>query len=194
MLGSDPEARTLKLKAMETKDMVPFATELARRFPELPGSGLLLRAGQALQRFNWISDHCGRRLQASDVQELMATLVEHVACMEHLDVELLPKHHLWTHMVRRSLVQGNFTYYANWVDEDINGVVAIICRSCHAQTFERRVLQKFKELQRMRQLPRKIAGGARGTLRAVLAETCGRCSRKLKMKLKIKCNIENKNK
>jgi hypothetical protein len=151
MLGSDPEARTLKLKAMETKDMVPFATELARRFPELPGSGLLLRAGQALQRFNWISDHCGRRLQASDVQELMATLVEHVACMEHLDVELLPKHHLWTHMVRRSLVQGNFTYYATWVDEDINGVVAIICRSCHAQTFERRVLQKFKELQRMRQ-------------------------------------------
>ena len=161
MLGGDPGSRTLKMKAMETKDMVPFATELARRFPALPGAGLMLRAGRALDRFIWLSDNGPKRLKASDVQSTMECLVEHVTCMENLAVELLPKHHLWAHMVRRSLFQGNFTYYATWTDEHLNGVVAQICRCCHSQTFERRVLQKFKDLQDLTTLVRSLIASGR---------------------------------
>ena len=58
-----------------------------------------------------------------------------------------PKLHMLMHLVDRVPHQGNPAYYATWVDEGLNKLLASLGRQAHRSVWEARILTYFEHAQ-----------------------------------------------
>lgn len=147
----------LKAKAAETKSLLGFATKLLQdnigrvSDPDLELQGkLLLASCVEAEQFDSILRYNSRVMS----EELQAHLLKTVSRFTTLYVRaggvLLPKHHLLIHLVLDTNRNGNGTYYATYKDEEFNGLVAKIAKSCHKSTWHVSIFMKVHILGEIR--------------------------------------------
>jgi len=155
MLGSEEEP-LLKTKGMETWGLVLFCVHLLGVYrPRFGGDGpALLRAGEALVRHMEILDEHSNQLPHRAIQELHDTMLQHLTAIRDLDIQL-PKHHMWTHMVKRAYYNGNPRMCANFYNEHLNKPLKAACRNASQATFESTVLFKMQGALRSIRAKRK---------------------------------------
>ncbi len=103
----------------------------------------LMAAGNALERFNKLLLEHGRKVPDDVCDELNQLCVLHCNLLESAHVHILPKHHFFRHMAQLIRRKGNPRYYNCYVDESMNGTIALVCNTTHRARFERVVFRKF---------------------------------------------------
>eukprot|EP00959_Pyramimonas_sp_CCMP1952_P299712 6268890-Pyramimonas_sp.AAC.1 len=86
----------------------------------------------------------GPRLTDEETHEFMATFKEHVSALRDAAVKFKPKHHLWCHLTLLAGRNGNPKYHSCFLDESLNGVVAVVAKSSHALNWERHVFSRLR--------------------------------------------------
>ena len=84
----------------------------------------------------------------------MAAITKHVVLWaKHSAQEPKPKHHAIRCMTLAMERCGNPRYYATWLDETVNALVARIARSVHPAHFALEVMKKYMLLRTIDKLP-----------------------------------------
>ena len=65
--------------------------------------------------------------------------VRHLRLAREAGVQVLPKHHLFAHVLLKTRLYGNPKYYATFLDESLNRQLASVARSAYAAVWERRI-------------------------------------------------------
>ena len=85
------------------------------------------------------------QMSAAALQLLLDSMKKHLRLMESVaEFKLLPKHHLWVHLVARAHTMGNPARYNNFFNEALNKVLKLSCRNASQITFEETVLAKTR--------------------------------------------------
>ena len=149
MLGEEKSPNFTQVKAAEARNLVKFVISiLEETFEHLPenSAALLLGSGKALANFLDLLDKTKERhMNNQQLQEAFDTGARHLLLFHKYwgDAGLWPKHHLFTHLLRRMPAQGNCKYYQTYLDESLNGKIAAIAASCHMSTFGPLIFKKF---------------------------------------------------
>ena len=149
MFGSH-ETGAVTTKAAETGPLVQWCVQLLCEFTVLGGE-YLLPAGQALSRHMKILKSHGPKLPREASIELLSTFQRHVALLRRTGVGLIPKHHLWLHLICATPQNGNPRFHSTFLDESLNGIVGLVAQAAHQKCWEARV---FSRLQLMPVLDR----------------------------------------
>ena len=150
MLGSNT-ARKLATKAMETKQLMPFCLELLQAHGPAIGStlvGQLRGIGEAMNAFIAVMAEQPFAMAPESIQAMYDALNRMFCLWQRTDLQPKPKLHLLMHMCDRAARLGNPRFYATWVDEGLNKVLASLGRQAHRSVWECRVLTYFEELQK----------------------------------------------
>ena len=145
MLGT-PSQPKLKTKGMETWGILLFCVAMLHEHSGKMQADYkpLVEAGECLVEHVRIMKSNGYKLSPATQQRLATTLLRHVALIKPY-VPMLPKHHLWVHMIKKSLLQGNPWKYANFLNESLNKNLKNCCKHASQLTFETTVLWKATE-------------------------------------------------
>ena len=144
MLGTKAKPN-FKGKAAETGALVSWACDFAERWKDvLPNGAILFEAGTALLAWKRLVALAEMDMTRSECEEALEVAVRHCTLMQHCDVDLLPKHHLWIHMCLQMPLCGNPRQYATFLDESLNSVLAAICQSSHRLTWEKSVFERIR--------------------------------------------------
>ena len=83
-------------------------------------------------------------------QSMFGLGVMHCRAAAAAGVHLVPKHHLFIHVLQRTPVNGSPGIASCWMDESLNKQLAAMAGSAHALVWERRIFtswQQWQELQ-----------------------------------------------
>ena len=157
LLGSQGLARPCsKGKALESRFLFRFACrELALHQERLQAVGpavgfqaqLLAVSGAHLAAAYRVVKEHGPRLPAVACRVLLRAATLTCTYYRAAGFKPAPKHHWLWEMAKWARFTGNPRFYATYVDEDFNQVVAGVARSVHASTFTRSVLKKLRVLR-----------------------------------------------
>ena len=112
-----------------------------------PIAKTLLAAGRALETYVELTRAHGRVMPQSAIQGMFDAAIRHIKLFDSVGGQLLPKHHLWLHMIAQTSYLGNPRCRSTYQNESLNGIVARMCHSCHRATFCISTLQKYDLLQ-----------------------------------------------
>jgi exonuclease VII small subunit len=135
----------------ETSTLLPFIVELLETHKDKLSqvsddfklaTELLHESGKALLEFDQKLRKHTRKLQESDVEELMGSYLRFASLCERAGGNLVQKHHLMCHCIQKSVYLGNPRYYTTYRSESFNGVVARMARSVHSMLFYERFMAK----------------------------------------------------
>ena len=148
LLGSR-DHRQFNTKAMETKGLVGWVVELLREHVGRLGAAHapLLQAGEQLLAWFRIVKESPREMGPAHLQQMFQAGILHLASAKNGGVPMVPKHHLFIHMLRRSVVDGNPRTYATFRDEGANRVLAAVARTAYAAVWEQRIFSNFNRLE-----------------------------------------------
>lgn len=152
MVGTE-ESQTVKLKAAETRHLLPFTLLLVREHRQAVSEHVnvnaLIGSGEALLEYTMILAREPRRVSDSAQRDLIRHCHKHIHLAMDAGILLRPKHHLFRHLSSRIQDLGNPRMYSTYFDESVNRALAEIAASCHRMTFERRLFAKFGFLQEL---------------------------------------------
>jgi hypothetical protein len=148
MLGSKHH-RFLTTKAMEIKGLVGWVVHLLRRRGVVLGANAdcLLQAGEQLLRWFTIVKGSPNDMSHLQLQQMCDAGVRHINLAKLGGVHMLPKHHLFIHLLRGAVANGNPRFYATFRDEGANRVLAAVARSAYAAVWEQRIYSNFDRLE-----------------------------------------------
>ena len=144
--GADLDRPCLKAKGAESRDLVDFAVDLLHRFEHVLGETgrLLVEAGESLQDFYSIIDSEQRKLDVASQQELLDSVINHLADYKACGGHMVPKHHCLMHCVLQVCKTGNPKYHSTYVDETENGIIAAVAQSVHRATMEVSIFERIE--------------------------------------------------
>lgn len=156
MIGKDFNPM-LKLKAAETKSMVPFVYQLFQDHMHLVTDDdmrlqceLLQAACKEAITFDTTLRENGRRLSVDVQDKLLCTYKRFNVLYDRAGGVQHPKSHLMLHLICSSSYNGNSRFYATYKDEEYNGIIAAIAKTCHKQVWYEAVFQKVSVLRKVR--------------------------------------------
>jgi hypothetical protein len=157
LLGSQGLARPCsKGKALESRFLFRFALqELSEHYDQLqavdPNVGfqarLLADSGAHLATVYRVLKEHGPRLPPQACQEFVRATARHCTYYRAAGFKPAPKHHWLWEMAKWARFTGNPRFYATYVDEDFNQVVAGVARRVHPSTFARSILKRLRVLR-----------------------------------------------
>lgn len=144
LLGA-PSEPTLKTKGAETWGLLLFLTHTLRRHMHRlpPDFAPLLEAATCLENLMQIFDEGPVRLPDATVQRCWELYARFCEMTDHLDELLLPKRHLFAHLLEGLGFRGNPKFYANWRDEGLNKLLRSSCRHQSQSTFDSSILVRM---------------------------------------------------
>ncbi len=146
MLGQ-PEAKMLKTKAAENSHLLRYSIHLAGKYKDKFDEGdTFLKAGQILAELMDLMRSEPRIMSREKCRHLLNLAVQHVQLAEIASVELVPKHHLMIHLCFCTARHGNPRWYANFVCESQNRVVANAASTCHRRTWAKSLFLRMRLL------------------------------------------------
>lgn len=90
------------------------------------------------------------RMVPRDVQESMLLHYSRfITLFDRAGGTLTPKCHIMYHAISMIDVYGNPKYFATYVDESFNGVIAAVARSCHRLTWTDSIFRKLGAIQEL---------------------------------------------
>ena len=114
----------------------------------LQASLLLLAAKEALLFNTLLKD--SPRIVPRDVQEgMLFHYSRFVTLFDRAGGTLTPKFHLMYHAIFMIESFGNPKFFASYVDESFNGVIAAVARSCHRLTWADSIFKKIGAIQQL---------------------------------------------
>lgn len=157
LLGAQGLARPCsKGKALESRFLFRFALqELSVHLDRLQAVGpavgfqarLLADSGAHLATVYRVLKEHGPRLPPVACSELLQSAALHCTYYQAAGFRPAPKHHWLWEMAKWARFSGNPRFYATYVDEDFNQVVAAVARTAHPSTFARSILKKLRVLR-----------------------------------------------
>ena len=136
MIGTNRKP-CLSTKAAETGTLWEFARDLVCRHRlQLGQQGMALCVvGDSLVSLRDVMRSASRRLTVQEAQLLMDAAKRAMAHRQAAEIDFTPKWHLMLHMASRDPA-----FYATFLDESLNGVLARMASCCHRSTWHRSVL------------------------------------------------------
>jgi hypothetical protein len=148
MLGTHAKKK-LKFKAAETFGVLRFLVQQLEEHAGAIASGpQLLEAAAALVSIVDTLDLSGVVIPASDIQKAFDFFKRQCVLTEHIEELLIPKRHMFLHMLHELHFFGNARLYATWKDESLNKSVKKCCKNVSQSTFEASVLADMRQLLR----------------------------------------------
>ncbi len=157
MLGDPDHNPCLKAKAAETKSLLPFVLELLEQsMPHVEDNDrklqgqLLLACAREATKFDKLLRESTRILKPETLEQLLFTykrmnvLYDRAGGIQH------PKFHLMVHCIIDQQLAGNAIYYACYRDEELNGIIDKVARSCHQMVWYESVFQKLHVMRKLR--------------------------------------------
>ena len=112
-------------------------------------ASLLLAASKEALLFNNLLKHNNRAVPR-DTQKLMLLHYQRFFTLfDRAGGNIVPKFHLMHHSICQIEEYGNPRYFATYVDESFNGVIANIARSCHRRTWADSIFKKLSAIQQL---------------------------------------------
>jgi hypothetical protein len=157
MLGTSAK-RKLSAKAMETKCLIPFCLELMTTHVAAIGSvaDKYIGIGECFIRLADVLKQEKFVVRPTALQEMYNSTTRLFKLWVLVELHIKPKLHMMMHLVDRTLAQGNPAYYATWVDEGLNKVLASLGRQAHRSVWEARILTYFEHTEDLRQKRRRF--------------------------------------
>ena len=143
------KAPCLKAKGAESRGVVRYAMELAKRLPKNRKCALLVKAGQSLLDWYDIIGESSRVVASSRRAELFKHCVNHIVLYKEAGGYMVPKHHCFLHLTQKVTSAGNPACFSTYEDETENGQIAKIGIMVHARTFDRSVFERLELADRM---------------------------------------------
>ena len=114
-----------------------------------PDFAPLLEAATCLENLMQIFDEGPVRLPDATVQRCWELYARFCEMTDHLDELLLPKRHLFAHLLEGLGFRGNPKFYANWRDEGLNKLLRSSCRHQSQSTFDSSLLVRMDSYWKM---------------------------------------------
>ena len=114
----------------------------------------LLRSAIALREWYKLLANCGPAPDQATCQKALALAKKHNALFkQHAGFGLKPKNHAFYEMNRQMPKTGNPVWFATFLDETLNSMIARLSRSVHPRHFSLEVLKKYFLGRHLRKLP-----------------------------------------
>lgn len=139
----------LHAKGAESRGVVRYAMELAKRLPNNRKCVLLVQAGQSLLDWYDIIGESSRVVSFGRRAELFKHCVNHIVLYKEAGGHMVPKHHCFWHLTQKVTSAGNPACFATYEDETENGQIAKIGLMVHSRTFDRSVFERLELADRM---------------------------------------------
>ena len=130
-------------------------TQFEHKQSEQPGSDLLLQvqllkaAANAAATFNDLIKPDVRRVSPEQQASMQRSYAHFFVLCERAGVNMTPKFHLMLHAIGQVTRYGAPKYYATYVHEAFNGVLASIAKTCHKLTWADAVFTKLSAIQQL---------------------------------------------
>ena len=142
MIG-DKEAPELKTKAAETGILLGWAIALLGEHERAVHMGTeLLASGNALASYMELLDASPRVVDFATCTKLLDYCLRHLILFGAAGGVYTPKHHLFVHMTLKIEVHGNPKHHSTFVDETLNGAVALVAGKAHRANWESRIFER----------------------------------------------------
>jgi len=147
MFGSSKRI-AIKIKAKEGEGITEFITHrfldsVARRMPVVSH---LRECGSSILRYLQLCREAPGMPAPRTMQTLFDLGMSHLRSAHAAGIPFGPKHHLFVHMLNRTLFAGNPATYSTFLDESLNQTLASISKAACASVWERRVLDNIRTL------------------------------------------------
>ena len=110
---------------------------------------LLLAAGSEALAFNNLLKDNSRQVPRASQEQLLLHYSRFFTLFDRARGNITPKFHLMYHAIQQINEYGNPRYFATYVDEAFNGVIASIARSCSRLTWTDSIFQKLGAIQQL---------------------------------------------
>ncbi len=137
----------LKTKAAETGVLVQWAVHFVQNFEKrLRRADLMGAAGECLIDYIAILKRNSFRMPWDECNCLLFQCLRHLNLMNQMSGDFMPKAHMFLHLTRRCVFQGNARMYSCFVDEKLNLALAGIASASHRSTWEVSIFQRIRLL------------------------------------------------
>ena len=136
----------VRAKGAESKGLLFFARDELHRFADTIATTAcrtLVAALDNLCSYYDLMGSAGRVCSPTQVQQLLRHAINHNMLFKASGGCLAPKHHLWVHLTRQFVRNGNMRYGSTYPDETLNGTFAKVCRSTHPSTLPVMCMKKY---------------------------------------------------
>lgn len=109
-------------------------------------------------KFNELIKSDTREVSQQEQTAMKLSFARLFVLFERAGGNITPKFHLMRHSINQAAVYGAPKYFATYVDESFNGVIASIARNCHKLTWAETL---FSRLSAIEQIDRNRLAGFR---------------------------------
>ena len=117
---------------------------------------LLIAATREALSFNNLLKNNSRTIPKDTQEKMLMHYSRFFTLFDRAGGNIVPKFHVLYHSLQQIGTYGNPRYFATYVDESFNGVIAAIARSCHRLTWSDSIFRKIHVIQQIDK--RRLAG------------------------------------
>jgi hypothetical protein len=117
---------------------------------------LLLASSQEALLFNNMLKENSRTVSRDAQSNMLLHYSRFFTLFDRAGGNITPKFHLMYHAIFQISEYGNPRYFATYVDESFNRIIAAIARSCHRLTWADSIFKKISAIQQLDK--RRLAG------------------------------------